>query len=89
MTGVIDFGDRRIVGPAYDLMYRYEDCGPNCLPLFPERSPYDDTERLMTKLRFSSRCDTLRYVLDGLDAPDPAQVREGLTLLQEQADGAC
>jgi aminoglycoside 2''-phosphotransferase len=85
IVGVIDFGDIEIGDPDYDLMYLYEDYWEEAfirelLKYYPHNNP----ERLMKKLDFFSRCDTIHGVLLGLYRKDDGILQLALKELREE-----
>ena len=85
IAGVIDFGDIEIGDPDYDLMYLYEDYwGEDFIRELLKYYPHNHPERLMKKLDFFSRCDTIHGVLIGLHRKDDRILQWALKKLKEE-----
>jgi aminoglycoside 2''-phosphotransferase len=84
IAGIIDFGDIEIGDPDYDLMYLYEDYwGEEFIGELLKYYPHRDTERLMRKLEFFSRCNTIHDVLRGIRRKDDGILQEALEELRK------
>ena len=85
IAGVIDFGDIEIGDPDYDLMYLYEDYwGEDYIRRLLKYYPHNNPERLMKKLDFFSRCDTIHGVLIGLHRKEHGNLQWWLKKLKEE-----
>ncbi len=85
IAGIIDFGDIEIGDPDYDLMYLYEDYGgEDFIRELLKYYPHDNTERLMRKLDFFSRCNTIHDVLIGLHRKDDGILQWALKKLKKE-----
>lgn len=70
VSGVIDFGDVNIDDPDYDLMYLYMEWGEEYVRELLKFYPHANHERLMKKLHFYSRANTVQDVLIGINRND-------------------
>ncbi len=86
IAGVIDFGDVQIGDPDYDLVYLYEDYwGEGFIREFLRYYSHDDPERLLAKLEFFSRSNTIRDILIAKRREDRKVFQEALSNLKEEA----
>ena len=85
IAGVIDFGDIEIGDPDYDLMYLYEDYwGEDFIRRLLKYYSHNNPERLVKKLDFFSRCDTIHGVLIDLNRKDDGILQSALKKLKEE-----
>lgn len=89
LTGVIDFGDTCIGDPAWDLVYLYEDYGPNMLDTFLARYAPRNVERLKQKVCIYQQLNNVEYCFRMLQSADERQIREAIAVLEEQATARC
>jgi aminoglycoside 2''-phosphotransferase len=85
LTGVIDFGDTCIGDPAWDLIYIYEDYGPNILKAFLNRYDPGNTPLIERKVRIYQQLNNIGYCLRMLSFGDEGEIREAMAILEEQA----
>lgn len=85
LTGVIDFEDACIGDPAWDLIYIYEDYGPHTLKAFLERYNPRNMHLMERKIRIYQQLNNVEYCLWMLSSRDEGQIREAMTILEDQA----
>lgn len=85
LTGVIDFGDACIGDPAWDLVYIYEDYGPDVLSLFLDRYDPRNARLIGRKVRIYQQLNNVDYCLQVLSSGDEGPIREAMAILDEQA----
>lgn len=84
VSGVIDFGDVNIDDLDYDLMYLYMEWGEEYVRELLKFYPHENHERLMKKLHFYSRANTVQDVLIGLNRNDTSIQDYALKRIQKE-----
>ena len=84
ITGIIDWGDLSIGDPDFDLLYLYQDYGPNLVRRLLAYLPHPEPARLMNKLRVFNACDHLNTIADpARHQAEDADVHESVAALRE------
>ena len=86
IAGIIDFSDVEIGDPDYELHWLFTNYGDAFLQTYLAVNPHPSHDRLLRKLRFFSRANTIGDVLIGFDRDDPEIVESTLLLLKKQAN---
>ena len=86
IAGIIDFGDVEIGDPDYELHWLYANYGDRFLQTYLDLNPHPSPDRLVTKLRFFFRANTIADILIGFHRDDPEIVESSLLLLKKQAN---
>jgi aminoglycoside 2''-phosphotransferase len=84
IAGIIDWGDLTIGDPDFDLLYLYQDYGPNVIRRLLTYLPHPEPARLMRKLRVLNACDHVTTIAgSGQDLADDDDVHEVVEALRE------
>ena len=86
ITGVIDFGDIEIGDPDYEMHWLYANYGDRFLQTYLNVNPHPYPDRLLRKLRFFNRANTVADVLIGFHRDDLEIVEISLALLKKEAN---
>ena len=86
VAGVIDFGDIEIGDPDYELHWLYGSYGDGFLQTYLTFNPHSSPDRLIRKLRFFHRANTVVDILIGFHRDDPETVEHGIAALKLQAE---
>lgn len=84
IAGIIDFGDIEIGDPDYDLMYLHEDYSPEFVEKLLKYYPHGDSNHLVTKLDFFSRCNTVHDILIGVNRKDDGLLQWAVNKLKSE-----
>ena len=86
IAGVIDFGDIEIGDPDYEMHWLYGSYGAEFLQTYLTFKPHPSPDRLLRKLRFFHRANTVGDILIGFHRDDPETVEDGIAALKLQAE---
>ena len=86
IAGVIDFGDMEIGDPDYEMHWLYGSYGDGFLQTYLAFNPHPSPGRLLRKLRFFHRANTVGDILMGFHRDDPETVEDGIAALKLQAE---
>ena len=86
IAGVIDFGDMLIGDPGYELNWLYESYGARFLQTYLAFNSHPSPERLLRKLRFFHRANTVGNVLIGFHRDDADMVEHAIADLKRRAE---
>ncbi len=86
IVGVIDFGDMEIGDPDYELHWLYASYGGGFLQTYLTFNPHPSPDRLLRKLRFFHRANTVVDILIGFHRDDPEIVEDAIAALKLQAE---
>ena len=84
IAGVIDFGDMKIGDPDYELHWLYPSYGEGFLRRYLAHNPHPSPDRLLRKLQFFHRANTIVDVLIGFHRDDAEILESSLSLLKRQ-----
>ena len=85
IVGVIDFGDMVVGDPDYEMHWLYADYGDELLRRYLAHNPHPCPQRLVRKLRFFHRSQTVVDVLIGVSRDDQEILETALAELRRQA----
>ena len=86
VAGILDFGDVEIGDPDYKLQWLYAHYGDGFLETDLDRNPHPAPVKLLRKLPFFNRANTVGDILIGLHRDDPEIVETSLALLRSQVN---
>ncbi len=86
IAGVIDWGDIEIGDPDYELNWLYGSYGAGFLQTYLTFNSHPAPYRLLRKLRFFHRANTVVDILIGFHRDDPATVERGIAALKLQVE---
>ena len=86
VAGIIDFRDIVIGDPDYEMHWLYADYGDRFLQRYLAFSPHPLPLRLLRKLRFFYRANTVADILIGFHRGDPGIVEDSIAALKKQAE---
>ena len=86
IAGIIDFSDMVIGDPDYEMHWLYAYYGDRFLQRYLAFSPHPSPHRLLRKLRFFHRANTVADILIGFHRGDPEIVEDSIAALKKQAE---
>ena len=86
IAGVIDFSDMVIGDPDYEMHWLYADYGDRFLQTYLAFNLHPSPDRLLRKLQFFNRANTVADVLIGFHRGDPELVEDSIAALKRQVE---
>ena len=86
IEGIIDWGDIEIGDPDYELNWLYGSYGDGFLQAYLTFNPHPSPDRLLRKLRFFHRANTVVDILIGFHRDDPGTIERGIAALKLQVE---
>ena len=86
IAGVIDFSDMVIGDPDYEMHWLYADYGDRFLQTYLAFNPHPSPDRLLRKLQFFNRANTVADVLVSSHRGVPGIVEDSIAALKKQAE---
>ena len=86
IAGVIDFSDIVIGDPDYELHWLFANYGDRLLETYLVFNPHPAPDRLLRKLRFFDRANTVVDALIGFHRDDPEIVENSIAALRRQVE---
>ena len=86
IAGVIDFSDMVIGDPDYEVQWLYANYGVRFLKTYLAFNPHPSPDRLLRKLQFFNRANTVVDVLIGFHRDDPEIIEDSIAALKRKVE---
>ena len=86
IAGVIDFSDIVIGDPDYEMQWLYANYGDRFLKTYLAFNPHPSPDRLLRKLQFFNRANTVVDVLIGFHRDDPEIIEDSIAALKRKVE---